>query len=130
MSELADDVADVTGDVRDDVVDGADARALEPPGDLPRYAELVLDTVDRIPPGQVLAYGDIAELVGEGGPRQVGAVMSHYGSLVPWWRVVHADGTPPVCHDGRAIAAYRAEGTPLRPGGARVDMRLARWDGR
>jgi alkylated DNA nucleotide flippase Atl1 len=96
-------------------------------GDLPRYAELVLDTVDSIPPGRVLAYGDIAELVGEGGPRQVGAVMSRYGSLVPWWRVVHADGSPPVCHDGRALAAYRAEGTPLRAGGTRVDMRLARW---
>jgi len=98
--------------------------------DLPRYAELVLDVVDAIPPGRVLAYGDIAELVGEGGPRQVGAVMSRYGSLVPWWRVVHADGSPPVCHDRQAPAAYRAEGTPLKADGTRVDMRRARWDGR
>jgi alkylated DNA nucleotide flippase Atl1 len=109
--------------------DGSDPGADGPASDLPRYAELVLDTVDRIPPGRVLAYGDIAELVGEGGPRQVGAVMSRYGSLVPWWRVLHADGTPPVCHDGRALAQYRVEGTPLRSGGTRVDMRLARWDG-
>jgi alkylated DNA nucleotide flippase Atl1 len=98
--------------------------------DLPRYAELVLDVIDTIPPGRVLAYGDIAELVGEGGPRQVGAVMSRYGSMVPWWRVVHADGSPPVCHDGEATAAYRAERTPMRPGGTRIDMRRARWDGR
>ena len=27
------------------------------------------------------------------------------------------------------LAAYRRERTPLRPGGARVDMRRARWDG-
>ncbi len=98
--------------------------------DLPRYVELVLDTVDRIPPGRVLTYGDIAELVGQGGPRQVGAVMSRYGNLVPWWRVVHADGAPPVCHDDEAPAAYRAEGTPLRAGGTRIDLRRARWDGR
>jgi alkylated DNA nucleotide flippase Atl1 len=102
----------------------------EPAAELPRYVEAVLDTIDQIPAGRVLAYGDIAELVGEGGPRQVGAVMSRYGSLVPWWRVVHADGSPPVCHDGRAVAAYRAEGTPMRPGGERIDMRRARWDGR
>jgi alkylated DNA nucleotide flippase Atl1 len=98
--------------------------------DLPRYAELVLDAVDRIPPGRVLAYGDVAELVGEGGPRQVGAVMSRYGSLVPWWRVLRADGSPPVCHERPALERYRAEGTPLRPGGRRVDMTVARWDGR
>jgi alkylated DNA nucleotide flippase Atl1 len=112
------------------LAEGAMTEGADDVPDLPRYAELVLDAVDRIPPGRVLTYGDIAELVGEGGPRQVGAVMSRYGSLVPWWRVLHADGTPPVCHDGRALAAYRAEGTPLRPGGRRVDMRTARWDGR
>jgi alkylated DNA nucleotide flippase Atl1 len=98
--------------------------------DLPRYAELVLDVIDTIPPGRVLAYGDNAELVGAGRPPQVGAVMSRYGSLVPWWRVVHADGSPPVCHDAQAAAAYRAERTPMRPDGARIDMRRARWDGR
>jgi alkylated DNA nucleotide flippase Atl1 len=97
---------------------------------LPPYVELVLDTIDQIPPGRVLAYGDIAELVGQGGARPVGAVMSRCGRLGAWWRVVAADGSPPVCHDGRAVAAYRAEGTPMRPGGERIDMRRARWDGR
>ena len=64
-----------------------------------------------------------------GGPRQVGWVMSHFGSDVPWWRVLRADGTPLAGHERRALAAYRRERTPMRPGGERVDMRRARWDG-
>lgn len=94
---------------------------------LPDYAELVLDLIDRIPRGRVASYGDVAELVGQGGPRQVGAVMSRYGSLTCWWRVVRADGRPPVCHERTALEHYRTERTPLR--GDRVDMGRARWDG-
>jgi alkylated DNA nucleotide flippase Atl1 len=94
---------------------------------LPDYAEEVLDVVDAIPEGQVMTYGDIAELVGRGGPRQVGSVMSHYGSATNWWRVIRADGRPPACHEGEAHRHYREEGTPLR--GERVDLRRARWEG-
>ncbi len=43
---------------------------------LPPYAEQVLDLIERIPPGRVLSYGDVAEAVGAGGPRQVGAVLA------------------------------------------------------
>ncbi|MFD0683104.1 MGMT family protein [Actinomadura fibrosa] len=93
------------------------------------YAEMVLDAVERIPPGRVLSYGDLAELVGQGGPRQVGRVMSLYGGGVPWWRVIRADGSPPSGHEVRAHEEYRAEGTPLRPDGRRVDMARARWTG-
>jgi alkylated DNA nucleotide flippase Atl1 len=96
------------------------------------FAERVLDLVERIPPGKVMAYGDIAEYLGEGGPRQVGKVMSTWGGGVPWWRVVHADGSGAAPdHVQRCLTHWREEGTPLRAGsGERVDMRLARWDGR
>ncbi|PRY01992.1 MGMT family protein [Allonocardiopsis opalescens] len=93
------------------------------------FAERVLDLVERIPPGRVMSYGDVAEYLGAGGPRQVGRVMALWGGAVPWWRVIRADGSPPPGHEVRAVRAYRAEGTPLRPGGVRVDMRGARWDG-
>jgi alkylated DNA nucleotide flippase Atl1 len=79
--------------------------------------------VARIPPGHVLSYGDIAELVAIG-PRQVGRIMSLYGSGLPWHRVVRSDGTPAGCHGGEALRLLLAEGTPVR--GSRVDMRAAR----
>ncbi|MEU4108702.1 MGMT family protein [Streptomyces sp. NPDC048208] len=103
---------------------------------LPEYAERVLDVAERIPPGRVMTYGDVAEWLDEGGPRQVGRVMSLYGGAVPWWRVVRADGALLPGHELRALDRYRAEGTPLKEasrsaGGhlPRLDMRRARWDG-
>jgi len=95
------------------------------------FAERVLDVIDRIPPGRVMSYGDIAEFLGEGGPRQVGRVVSLWGGGVPWWRVIHADGSLLAGHERKALACYLEEGTPLRR--ARdgtvvgVDMRRARW---
>ncbi|MEU9208347.1 MGMT family protein [Streptomyces sp. NPDC048415] len=103
---------------------------------LPEYAERVLEVAELIPPGHVMTYGDIAEWLEEGGPRQVGRVMALYGGAVPWWRVIRADGVLLPGHELAALAHYRAEGTPLRdPSRAseghlpRVDMREARWDG-
>jgi len=97
---------------------------------LPAYVERVLDLVRAIPPGQVATYGDLARLVGEGGARQIGQVMSHYGSDVPWWRVLRAGGAPPAGHLASAWPHYVQEGTPLRgrpPEDYRVDLRTARW---
>lgn len=107
----------------------------EPPR-LPDHAERVLDVTERIPPGRVMTYGDVAEWLGEGGPRQVGRVMALYGGAVPWWRVVRADGVLLPGAELRALAHYREEGTPLRQAAGsaddhipRLDMRRARWDG-
>ncbi|WP_369201864.1 MGMT family protein [Streptomyces sp. PU-14G] len=113
----------------------ADGAALP---ELPDYAERVLDVADLIPAGRVLTYGDIAEWLEEGGPRQVGRVMALYGGAVCWWRVVRADGVPLPGKEREALAHYHAEGTPLRAASAasgtpghvpRIDMRRARWDG-
>jgi len=100
--------------------------------ELPEFAEAVLAIVDQIPVGMVLAYGDVAEMLGQGGPRQVGAVMSRYGSSVTWWRVIRASGEVSQELRDEAVAHWREEGTALVRGvlaGRRVDMRLARWDG-
>jgi alkylated DNA nucleotide flippase Atl1 len=97
---------------------------------LPAFAARVLDVVDQVPAGQVVTYGDVAEYLGEGGPRQVGAVMSRYGGSVAWWRVLRADGSPAPGVRDRALARYRAESTPMRPDGRRVDLRIGRWSGR
>ena len=97
------------------------------------FASRVLDVAESIPPGRVMSYGDVAEYVGQGGPRQVGRVMALWGGGVPWWRVVHADGSLLRGHEREALGHYRREGTPLRFGAqgsaARLDMRQARWSG-
>src|SRR5216684_378217 len=59
---------------------------------LPDFASRVLDVADAIPPGRVMSYGDVAEYLGQGGPRQVGRVMALWGGGAAWWRVAHADG--------------------------------------
>jgi alkylated DNA nucleotide flippase Atl1 len=100
---------------------------------VPDFASRVLDVAESIPPGRVMSYGDIAEYVGEGGPRQVGRVMALWGGGVPWWRVVHSDGRLLSGHEREALDHYRREGTPLRRGADgvphRLDMAKARWPG-
>lgn len=90
------------------------------------YVERVLSLVELVPAGRVTTYGAIARAVGSGGPRQVGQVMSQYGGPVPWWRVVRADGRPPMCQRGEARRHHALEGTPMRGSGT-VDMAAAMW---
>jgi methylated-DNA-protein-cysteine methyltransferase related protein len=89
------------------------------------YAQRVLDLVAAIPVGHVLAYSDVASILGEGGPRTVGTVMAKYGGGVPWHRVVKADGGLPTGHEGEAFARHVGEGTAMK--GRKVDMMRARW---
>ncbi|HEU0256636.1 MAG TPA: MGMT family protein [Microbacteriaceae bacterium] len=93
------------------------------------FAEEVLHVVAQIPPGRVMTYGGIAAQLGSRASRRVGKVMAHYGSAVPWWRVVHADGSAPQCHDGTALRHYVRENTPLRGSAERfrIVMREAAW---
>lgn len=81
-----------------------------PPDD---FVSRVLEVVESIPPGRVMTYGDVASVLGSRAARAVGQVMARYGSDVAWWRVIRASGHPPICHEGRALEHYRAEGTPL-----------------
>ncbi len=91
------------------------------------YARAVLDTVDRVPAGSALTYGDVAELMGTGSARTVGMVLSRWGGEVPWWRVVQAGGTIAEPLRERGLPRLRAEGCPLV--GERVDLQRARWSG-
>jgi alkylated DNA nucleotide flippase Atl1 len=95
------------------------------------FVDAVLEMAALIPAGRVLSYGDVAELLGSGGARQVGRVMSLHGGAVAWWRVIRADGTLPNELMGRAVGRYQRESTPLiiREAGSepKVKMQLARW---
>ena len=89
------------------------------------FSERVLRIVEAIPPGRVLTYGLIAEEIGRGGPRQVGAVMARDGHGVPWWRVVRADGSLPAHLVVEAQRMWQVEGTPVRRGRVRVEQAVA-----
>ncbi|MGU3432797.1 MGMT family protein [Actinomycetes bacterium M1A6_2h] len=89
------------------------------------FSARVLDLVDRIPPGRVMSYGQIAEVLEHRGPRAVGNVMARDGDSVTWWRVVRADGTLPPHLVIEAQEHWIAEETPMRRG--IVDMDKARW---
>ena len=93
------------------------------------YVEEVLALVERIPPGRVMAYGDIAEYLaeqsGRSSARLVGMIMSRYGGAVPWHRVVASNGRVVPHHTREALERLRADGTPIRNG--YVDMQRAAW---
>lgn len=91
------------------------------------YARAVLDAVDAIPPGTVMTYGDVAEWVGVGSARGVGAVLRTWGSEVPWHRVLAATGKPAPHLRDEQLALLRAEG--VRHADGRVDLASARWSG-
>ena len=79
-------------------------------------AEKVLLAVERIPPGRVASYGDIAGIVGIG-PRHVGNVLRTYGAGVPWWRVVSRDGDFGGDLLERARPHWKAENIAVKPNG-------------
>lgn len=92
------------------------------------FVSRVIAVVESIPPGRVMAYGDVAAAIGSRAARGVGQVMAYYGEGLPWWRVIRASGHPPLCHDNEALPHYEAEGTPLvaTASGYRINLRLAR----
>ncbi len=77
-----------------------------------------------------MTYGDVAAAIGSRAARAVGSVMTHYGSELPWWRVIRASGHPALDHEAAALEHFRAEGTPLSraaSGSYRVRLDLARY---
>jgi alkylated DNA nucleotide flippase Atl1 len=108
---------------------GLATRGIVSGGEPTPYASEVLDAVARIPAGKVMTYGDVAEYVGRGSGRAVGAVLSRHGHEVPWHRVVLATGHGNPAGPVEALRRLRQDGTPLLPDGERVDLTRARWNG-
>jgi methylated-DNA-protein-cysteine methyltransferase related protein len=96
-------------------------------GELDRLAPAILACVERIPPGRVMTYGDVAEYVGARSPRMVGTVLSHDGGTVPWHRVLKADGRPAAHLRDEQRQRLLAENVLFT--GDRVDLARYRWDG-
>jgi len=94
----------------------------------PFFAQ-VYATVERIPCGRVVSYGQIARMLGRPrAAREVGWAMRCCPEHLPWQRVVMADGsiTGGLYADLRR-ALLESEGVAFLPDG-RVNMEIHRMD--
>jgi len=101
----------------------------------PAFPDLVYAVVQRIPPGKVATYGQIARLLGRPrAAREVGwALRSLSDDLdVPWQRVINAQGRvsfPPGSEGAvQQQALLEAEGIVFGPDG-RIDLKIYGWEG-
>ncbi len=70
--------------------------------------------VRSIPPGEVMAYGEIAAEAGRpGSARAVGRIMAMSDGSLPWWRVVTADGRLVPGNEVEHRRRLRAEGVDV-----------------
>lgn len=95
------------------------------------YRKRVYQIVRTIPPGRVMTYGQLAELLGDGyTPRTVGFVMHGSDDKTPWHRVINAQGA---CSTGRVVLPHdkqqrmlEAEGVSFNEHG-RCDLQTYLW---
>jgi len=93
------------------------------------YVEEVLALVERIPEGNVMSYGQVADALadrsGRNSARQVGTIMARHGGGVPWHRVVTSSGRLVPGYEQEARQRLLAEGVPFKRD--HVDMARATW---
>ena len=96
------------------------------------YREKVYEIVRAIPPGRVMTYGQIAEILGEGyTPRTVGFVMHAADTQnVPWQRVINSQGA---CSTGKMTMPINLQQKMLEDEGiefnekGRCDLQIYGW---
>ena len=102
---------------------------------VPNFYAAVYRMVERIPPGKVATYGQIATLLGHASAaRAVGYALHALptGSDIPWQRVINVAGRISTRRDRHYEAIQRAlleaEGVCFDVTGG-VDLRVFRWSG-
>ena len=93
----------------------------------PSPTQRILALVARIPSGRVMTYGDIADVLGLGSPRQVGRALAGADVDIPWHRVVRSDGTMAEQVRVRQRQLLLSEGVGMV--GERVDLEAHQWSG-
>jgi len=82
----------------------------------PSFTEAVIAVLDRLAPGEVMAYGEVAAEAGfPGAGRAVGNLLRTTPGL-PWWRVVTANGRLVPGHEADHAARLRSEGVRIARG--------------
>ncbi len=94
-------------------------------------AQQVYTVVRLVPPGRIVAYGDIAGMFGIN-PRQVGRLLATYTDHdvpdLPWWRITDASGDLPAHLLDEARARWAAEGLLPKQNGKGLAIRRHRAD--
>jgi methylated-DNA-protein-cysteine methyltransferase-like protein len=79
--------------------------------------ERFLAVLVALEPGEVVSYGDVAEVAGyPGRSRAVGRLLATTALDVPWWRVVRSDGRLAAKPSTAQAGLLRAEGVVVRGG--------------
>ena len=81
------------------------------------FAERVAAALNRLRPGELATYGEIAEEAGyPGRARAVGRLLADGGELFPWWRVVTSTGRLVPGNEAEQARRLKAEGIVTRDG--------------
>jgi methylated-DNA-protein-cysteine methyltransferase-like protein len=103
----------------------------------PNFYEQVYAIVQRIPPGKVITYGRIAQMLGAANAaRAVGYALGalpdkgkYTAQNVPWQRVINSQGRiSNAAHARRQAALLQAEGVIVSPD-LRIDLDKYLWEG-
>jgi len=99
------------------------------------FPDQVYAVVQRIPPGRVATYGQIARIQGRPrGAREVGWALRDLpaGRDVPWQRVINAQGRVSFPPGSQGAAEQQemleAEGIVFRPDGS-IELEVNGWEG-
>ena len=80
------------------------------------FTDAVIEVLEALQPGEVIAYGEVAVEAGyPGAARAVGNLLRRTPGL-PWWRVVNAAGRLAPGNETRQAELLRAEGVTVRNG--------------
>lgn len=91
-----------------------------PPDQRAERERRIIDVILALQPGEVVTYGDIAEVAGY--PKQsrlVGRILSTSDLDLPWWRVVNAAGRLVPGHEREQAELLREEDVNVRDGHVR-----------
>jgi methylated-DNA-protein-cysteine methyltransferase related protein len=92
--------------------------------------ERIYAVIRRVPRGNVVTYGRVAEAAGCSGPRQVGYALHALGerTAVPWHRVINAQGAISLAGASAITQRLRLETEGVRFNArGRVDLELFGW---
>ena len=90
------------------------------PADDDAFSVSVAAIIESLPPGEVMAYGEVAAEAGyPGAARAVGNLLRRTPGL-PWWRIVTETGRLVPGSEAKQAELLRAEGVTISGGRVRA----------